>query len=419
MKGIQALVTGAGFLLLLLALPFIWLYDKVGGPLFIVIVFGIPGAIWWFSNHRKKTALDLDTHKLEATRLNAKVAAKRIDESNRQALLEKHRAKEKKRETPPSSQARVHHVEGPYGELTIDWRRQFEEIDKAWRQGDYDFARDWLQKLAYRLKSEEAPEAVHTKFKALMVEFTRDDPLYAEVMRQAIPAISDNPGIIQSQLAKQFPQFDSEQFRYAMYYGEVIGDVIREKKGRSYALQIPRSTGKNAQNQIRQDESMKDTTKQLLMAYIAATLNKMPDEWGAPRVLSGMNVVEVLWPLNDLFRPHLKDVGELPYESRNEADADAAIEGFVARGEVAWCNLPAGVWRVLMERHQQALVVSCANDAAGNSAFMTIPAALPEAALRGAAMIYLLHGMTLPFPVKPRLASEFPPVDAPATYLLH
>jgi hypothetical protein len=164
---------------------------------------------------------------------------------------------------------------------------------------------------------------------------------------------------------------------------------------------------------------MNDATKQLLMAYIAATLNKMPNEWGAPRVLSGMNVVESLWPLNDLFRPHLNDVGELPYESRYEAEADAAIEGYVVNGEGAWTKLPAGVWRVLMERHQQALVVACANEAAGNAAFMTIPAALPEAAIRAAAMIYMLHGMTLPYLVKPRRVSEFPPDGAPAKHLLH
>ncbi len=35
---------------------------------------------------------------------------------------------------------------------------------------------------------------------------------------------------------------------------------------------------------------MKTETQQLLMAYIAATLNKMPDDWGAPRSLSGMEV---------------------------------------------------------------------------------------------------------------------------------
>lgn len=164
---------------------------------------------------------------------------------------------------------------------------------------------------------------------------------------------------------------------------------------------------------------MKDSSKQLLLAYIAATLNKMPNEWGALRTLSGMNIVEALWPLNDVFRPHLANVGMLPYEPRHEADADFAVESYVINGEEAWANLPAAVWRILMERHQQALVVACANEAAGNADFMTIPAALPETAIPGAAMIYMLHGMILPYPVKPRLASEFPRPGAPVSRLLH
>src|SRR3990167_721820 len=147
---------------------------------------------------------------------------------------------------------------------------------------------------------------------------------------------------------------------------------------------------------------MKESTQQLLMTYIAATLNKMPDEWGRPRTLSGMDVVAALWPLNDLFRPHLGDVGRLPYEPRYEADADNAVEGFVVHGPAAWAELPAGVWRVMMERHLQALVVASANEAAKNSAFMTIPESLPDTSIPCAAMIYMLHGMKLPFPAKPR-----------------
>jgi hypothetical protein len=164
---------------------------------------------------------------------------------------------------------------------------------------------------------------------------------------------------------------------------------------------------------------MKESTQQLLMAYIAATLNKMPEEWGKPRQLTGMDVVAALWPLNDLFRPHLVDVGQLPYEPNCEADADAAVEGYVVHGAAAWANLTASVWRVLMERHTQALVAASVNEAAGNTAFMTVPAALPDASIPGAAMIYMLHGMKLPYPVKQRSADEFPRPGAPVSRWLH
>lgn len=137
---------------------------------------------------------------------------------------------------------RVHTVErvvDDHVELEIHWTRQLEEIKRAWGAGDFEFARTWLQKLAYRLTAEQAPEEIHRQFKALMVAFTRDDPLYADVMRVALPTIAASPGIVQSDLAKQYPQFDAEQFRYAMYYGAEIGDVVRDKKGRSYALRLP------------------------------------------------------------------------------------------------------------------------------------------------------------------------------------
>lgn len=137
---------------------------------------------------------------------------------------------------------RVHVAEVADGEsirLSVDWKKQMDEINEAWTAGDYEFARTWLQKFAYKITEEKAPEWVHSEYKRLMAAFTRDDPLYANVMSVAFPAIAQNPGIIQSQLAKQFPQFDTEQFRYAMYYGEVIGDVCREKRGRSYALSLP------------------------------------------------------------------------------------------------------------------------------------------------------------------------------------
>ncbi len=134
--------------------------------------------------------------------------------------------------------------EGDSGDVAeLDWGKQMAEIRKAWEAGDYEFARTWLQKLAYTITAEKAPDSVHAKFKELMVAFTKDDPLYATVMDVALPVIREQPGIIQSQLAKQYPQFDAEQFRYAMYYGEIIGDVVREKKGRSYALSLPPSPG--------------------------------------------------------------------------------------------------------------------------------------------------------------------------------
>jgi len=135
-------------------------------------------------------------------------------------------------------QSHVHIISTENG-ISTDWKNQFEEIDHAWRKGDFYFARTWIQKLAYTLHKEDAPPAVHDKFKEVVARFAKDDPLYASIMSSVRPAIATQPGIIQSQLMKQFPQFLPEEFRYVMYYGEVTGEILREKKGRSYALTLP------------------------------------------------------------------------------------------------------------------------------------------------------------------------------------
>jgi len=119
------------------------------------------------------------------------------------------------------------------------WINQIDEIARLWREKDYNEARTNLHELSYKVREENAPPPIPELFKELMVAFTRDDPLYADVMREALPVIAANPGIVQSTLSKQFPQFNAEQFRYAMYYGAEIGDVLREKKGRSYTLLLP------------------------------------------------------------------------------------------------------------------------------------------------------------------------------------
>jgi hypothetical protein len=124
-------------------------------------------------------------------------------------------------------------------EIPTQWLRQFAKIDNAWRDGDFDYAREQLRQLAYEARSGDAPPVVHAKLKVLTQNFTRSDPMYADVMKVALPAISANREIVQSALFKLFPQFDTEQFRYAMYYGEVIGDVVRSKKGSSYSLSLP------------------------------------------------------------------------------------------------------------------------------------------------------------------------------------
>lgn len=163
---------------------------------------------------------------------------------------------------------------------------------------------------------------------------------------------------------------------------------------------------------------MKKETLNLLLAYMAACLNKMPDDWGCPRPVTGDEMLQALWPLNDIFRPHMRDAGALPYEVKYEKAADTAIERYLSEGASAWRELPAAVWRVLMERHTQSLVAASVNDLAGNP-MMSVPAELPSNHLHGVAVIYMLHGMKLPYPVKPLSDATLPPAGMNPGPLLH
>ncbi len=236
------------------AYPFIWLYEQVGGQLFFVIVLGISASAlvykdWKRSRNKKALALvePVESTEEKAARKiceseefhaqNIRVIQEREQQAQREYFLKKHHEKEQQK--PEPRKARIHTVESEDGYQSIEWQQQFDEIKKAWSEGDYDFARTWLQKMAYAITNDGTPPKVHQEFKKLMVAFTREDPVYADIMRKALPVIKSNPGIVQSTLSKQFPQFDAELFRYVMYFGAESSDLIREKKGRSYTLFPP------------------------------------------------------------------------------------------------------------------------------------------------------------------------------------
>lgn len=132
--------------------------------------------------------------------------------------------------------------------------------------------------------------------------------------------------------------------------------------------------------------------------------------------LSGWDVVEILWPLNDMFRPRLREIRSLPYDASFEAAADDAIRAFAETPEAAtWKTIPAGAWRVLLERHQQLLVVAMANEAAGNP--MTVmPAGLSQQDRLAGLMLLLLLRMKLPFPAADRSRTELPEGSPPKSH---
>ena len=68
---------------------------------------------------------------------------------------------------------------------------------------------------------------------------------------------------------------------------------------------------------------------------------------------------------------------------------------------------------MLLERHQQWLVVATANEVEGNDIVTHLPADLPESHWLPALMLSMLHGMELPWPPGDRSQLELPDGDAP------
>lgn len=113
------------------------------------------------------------------------------------------------------------------------------EIVQAWERGDYDWARQQLQRIAYGMVGRSVTEAQRKEFTSLMTQFAIEDPLYNEVMERLLPLVQANPGMVQSQIYKGESDEIKEQMRYVLYFANELGHIQRVKKGSSYKLYLP------------------------------------------------------------------------------------------------------------------------------------------------------------------------------------
>lgn len=130
------------------------------------------------------------------------------------------------------------------------------------------------------------------------------------------------------------------------------------------------------------------------------------DEWQQtePVALSAWETVEAIWPLNEHFRPNHQAFRALPYNAAFEPKADEALTRFVIEG--AWGLVSIETWRVILERQQQAITALPLHEMSGGKPHVYVPPTLPDSALTGAAVLVVLHGMKLPFPVADRADFE-------------
>jgi hypothetical protein len=155
-----------------------------------------------------------------------------------------------------------------------------------------------------------------------------------------------------------------------------------------------------------------------LFRLFAERILGRPLEQVQPHPMSGWQVVEALWPLNERFRPHAAKIKTLAYDSTFEKEADSAIELLVSDISSSWDSISAGAWRVLLERQQQAIIVALANEKAGNPV-MPVPPGFSAAQRTVAAVLFLLHGMKLPWPAADRSGFEVPSGAARESFRIH
>lgn len=123
-----------------------------------------------------------------------------------------------------------------------------------------------------------------------------------------------------------------------------------------------------------------------------------------PVALSAWETIEALWPLNEYFRPNYQAFRSLQYSPAFEVKADEALTNFAITG--AWGLVSVETWRVILERQQQAITALPLHEMSGGKPWVYVPPTLPDAALTAAAVLVVLHGMKLPFPVADRASYE-------------
>jgi Phage Mu protein F like protein len=116
----------------------------------------------------------------------------------------------------------------------VTWSKGIQEIDLLVSRGDWHSARAALQHAAYGML--DAPPAEKQRFTQAMCLFAKRDPLYHTVMAVVTPLVAQAPGILQSKLYPHLPSLEPEMIRYVLYYAAELGDIVRLKKGNSYAL---------------------------------------------------------------------------------------------------------------------------------------------------------------------------------------
>ena len=126
-------------------------------------------------------------------------------------------------------------------------------------------------------------------------------------------------------------------------------------------------------------------------------------------IITGDRYMEIMFPLNGMFRARLHEICGLAYNPDFELEADTAIASLAENLTGAWESLSAGAWRVLLERHSQMQVLASLRKIDGVP-LITLPSGMSDDDLRVALMMLFLLQMKLPFPPSDKSQYEIPPL---------
>lgn len=113
-------------------------------------------------------------------------------------------------------------------------REQHEQLKQFMTKGQWDEARQILQKMSYDM-----PQASYEEkrlFALYAVEFAKLDPLFSSVLDVVMPALNAQPGIKQTEIYDLLPDVDKETVRYVLYYANMLNIIERSKSGSTYQL---------------------------------------------------------------------------------------------------------------------------------------------------------------------------------------
>jgi hypothetical protein len=104
-------------------------------------------------------------------------------------------------------------------------------------------------------------------------------------------------------------------------------------------------------------------------------------------------ILELVWPLLDVFRPYLAILDQTPYSEAFEKEADEALAFIALGGELSfWGELPSGTLAVLWDRASWSVAALVIEDAAGSKFTIPLPRQAPPGVRAKAAFLFLLAG---------------------------